>query len=162
TLAKEPSARREGQYTEVRPGAEGDGSCRERRQPSVEPSSARREPKAARDVRVVHVHRIRGIGGSERHLLTLLPALAERGVGLSPAKVETIHYGVDELPPAWGANPPDAVPAGARVLLAVTRLTRQKGVDVAIRALPSAPADAVLVVLGEGPERASLERLARE
>jgi len=230
-------------------------------------------------VRVIHVHRIRGIGGSERHLLTLLPALAERGVdvsfvglddprwnpvdfygalrvparrvpsprdvdplllgrlvrslkadvvhthlvhadvyggiaarlrgsplvstkhnddpfragafrhveralaaaagrivtitealrrftiervGLPPAKVETIHYGVDDLPPAWGANPPDAVPGDARVLLAVTRLTRQKGVDVAIRALPAAPADTVLVVLGEGPERAPLERLARE
>jgi glycosyltransferase involved in cell wall biosynthesis len=34
-------------------------------------------------VRVVHVHRIRGIGGSERHLLTLLPALAERGVDVT-------------------------------------------------------------------------------
>jgi glycosyltransferase involved in cell wall biosynthesis len=31
----------------------------------------------------VHVHRIRGIGGSERHLLTLLPALADRGVDVS-------------------------------------------------------------------------------
>ena len=31
-------------------------------------------------MRVLHVHRVRGIGGSERHLLTLLPALAERGV----------------------------------------------------------------------------------
>lgn len=31
-------------------------------------------------MRVLHVHRIGGIGGSERHLLTLLPALAERGV----------------------------------------------------------------------------------
>ena len=31
-------------------------------------------------VKVLHVHRIGGIGGSERHLLTLLPALAERGV----------------------------------------------------------------------------------
>ena len=30
-------------------------------------------------MRVLHVHRIGGIGGSERHLLTLLPALAERG-----------------------------------------------------------------------------------
>ena len=30
-------------------------------------------------VKVLHVHRVRGIGGSERHLLTLLPALAERG-----------------------------------------------------------------------------------
>ena len=31
--------------------------------------------RAGRAMRVVHVHRIRGIGGSERHLLTLLPAL---------------------------------------------------------------------------------------
>ena len=31
-------------------------------------------------VRVVHVHRIAGIGGSERHLLALLPALAAFGV----------------------------------------------------------------------------------
>ena len=30
-------------------------------------------------MRVVHVHRIAGIGGSERHLLTLLPALAAAG-----------------------------------------------------------------------------------
>jgi glycosyltransferase involved in cell wall biosynthesis len=29
---------------------------------------------------VLHVHKITGIGGSERHLLTLLPALRERGV----------------------------------------------------------------------------------
>jgi glycosyltransferase involved in cell wall biosynthesis len=230
-------------------------------------------------MRVVHVHRMRGIGGSERHLLTLLPALAERGVdpvfvglddpewdasdfydalavpavrivsprdfdpvllvrltrtlradivhthlvhadvygglaarlranrlvttkhnddpfrvgpfrfverglsrladrvvtiteslrrftvddvGLPPEKVETIHYGLDELPAPWGTNPPDAVPDGARVLLAVSRLTAQKGVDVAIRALASLSEDTVLVVLGEGPERGELERLARE
>src|SRR5207249_7052243 len=34
-------------------------------------------------MKVLHVHRIGGIGGSERHLLTLLPALAERGVDVS-------------------------------------------------------------------------------
>lgn len=230
-------------------------------------------------MRVVHVHRMRGIGGSERHLLTLLPALAERGieplfvglddptwdpsdfygalrvpavriraprdldplllarlvrslradivhthlvhadvyggvaaklrgahlvstkhnddpfrtgafrfverglsrvadrivtitdslrrftverVGVPATKVQTIHYGMDELPEPWGVNPADDVPPGARVLLAVARLTRQKGIDVAIRALPSLPHDAVLVVLGEGPERAPLELLARE
>jgi len=230
-------------------------------------------------MRVVHVHRIRGIGGSERHLLTLLPALAERGVeplfvglddpawdpadfygalqvpsvrirsprdldpllllrlvrtlhgdvvhthlvhadiyggvaaklrgtrlvstkhnddpfrtgafrfverglarladrivtitdslrrftiervGVPAAKVETIHYGLDDLPAPWGVNPPDDVPAGARVLLAVARLTRQKGIDVAVGALPELPGDTVLVVLGEGPERARLEALARE
>jgi glycosyltransferase involved in cell wall biosynthesis len=230
-------------------------------------------------MRVMHVHRIRGIGGSERHLLTLLPALAERGVdpifvglddpawsatdfygalhvpavrilsprdfdplllvrlartlradivhthlvhadvygglaarlrgthlvstkhnddpfrvgpfrfverglshladrvititdalhrftvdrvGVSADKVETIHYGLDGIPEAWGVNSPDDVPGGARVLLAIARLTDQKGIDVAIRALASLPDDTVLVVLGDGPERAALLRLARE
>ena len=47
-------------------------------------------------MKVVHVHRIRGIGGSERHLLTLLPALSERGV-------ETMFVGLDD--PEW--NPTD-------------------------------------------------------
>jgi glycosyltransferase involved in cell wall biosynthesis len=226
-------------------------------------------------VKVLHVHRIGGIGGSERHLLTLLPALAERGVdvrflglddpsrapdpfyealavpyerlaaprdvdpalalrvrravrsadlvhthlvhadvygalgarrlvstkhnddpfragafrfveralahrasrviaitqalarfqiervGLPADKVEVIHYGLDDLPQAWGANPPDPVPPGARVLLCVCRLEPQKGVDVAIQALADIP-DAHLVVLGEGPQRAELERLAND
>jgi glycosyltransferase involved in cell wall biosynthesis len=229
-------------------------------------------------MRVVHVHRIRGIGGSERHLLTLLPALADRGletlfvglddprwnptdfygslrvpavrirsardldplllvrlartlhadvvhthlvhadvyggvaatlrgtrlvstkhnddpfrtgpfrfaerglirladrvvtitdslrrftverVGAPADKVETIHYGLDDLPEPWGANAPDRVPAGARVALAVARLTPQKGIDVAVHALAKLPGDVVLVVLGDGPERARLEQLAR-
>jgi len=226
-------------------------------------------------VKVLHVHRIGGIGGSERHLLTLLPALAARGVdvhflglddparapdpfydaltvpytrlraprdvdpalavqvrravreadlvhthlvhadvygalgarrlvstkhnddpfrarafryveralahraariiaithalarfqiervGLPADKVEVIHYGLDDLPPAWGTNPPDTVPPEARVLLCVCRLEPQKGVDVAIRALEQIP-DAHLVVLGEGPQRAELEQLAGE
>jgi glycosyltransferase involved in cell wall biosynthesis len=226
-------------------------------------------------MKVLHVHRIGGIGGSERHLLTLLPALAERGVdvgflglddparapepfyeslgvpserlsaprdidpalaarvrratkradlvhthlvhadlygslgartlvstkhnddpfragafrfveralarrvarviaitaalarfqvervGLPARKVEVIHYGLDDLPRAWGTNPPDPVPADARVLLCVCRLERQKGVDIAIRALRDIER-AHLVVLGEGPERAELEQLARE
>jgi glycosyltransferase involved in cell wall biosynthesis len=230
-------------------------------------------------MRIVHVHRIRGIGGSERHLLTLLPALAERGieplfvglddpgwdaadfygalrvpavrirsprdldplllvrlarvlrtdvvhthlvhadlygglaarlrgarlvstkhnddpfrigpfrfvergigrladrvvtiteslrrftveqVGVPADKVETIHYGLDDLPEAWGENAPSAVPEGSRVVLAIARLTAQKGIDVAVRALAALPEDTVLVVLGEGPERPTLERLARE
>jgi glycosyltransferase involved in cell wall biosynthesis len=232
-------------------------------------------------VRVLHVHRIGGIGGSERHLLTLLPALAARGVdvrllglddparapapfyeqlavpfaripaprdldpllawrvaravrqtrpdivhthlvhadvygalnggtlvstkhnddpfragtfrfveralarraariititealrrfqiervGIPDAKLVTIHYGLDDLPPAWGTNPADGVPAEARVLLAVCRLERQKGLDVAVRALAAVRAtqpDVELVVLGEGPERGALGALAQE
>jgi glycosyltransferase involved in cell wall biosynthesis len=228
-------------------------------------------------VKVLHVHRIGGIGGSERHLLTLLPALAERGVdvrflglddtsrapdpfydaltvpyvrtpaprdldprlalrvrretrnadlvhthlvhadvygalgarrlvstkhnddpfragafrfvdralarradkvititqalarfqvervGLPADKLEVIHYGLDEPPLAWGSNPAADVPPDARVLLAVCRLEAQKGVDVAVRALPAIRAShpkAELVVLGEGPQRSELEELA--
>jgi glycosyltransferase involved in cell wall biosynthesis len=230
-------------------------------------------------VNVAHVHRMRGIGGSERHLLTLLPALAERGVepvfvglddpawdpadfyealtvpavripaprdvdplllarlvrglrvdlvhthlvhadlygglaarlrgttlvstkhnddpfrtgafrfverglarladrvvtisdslhrftvervGVPAGKVETIHYGLDEPPRAWGTNPSDDVPENARIVLSVSRLTQQKGIDIAVQALSFLPEDVVLVVLGEGPERELLDELARE
>jgi len=34
-------------------------------------------------MKVLHLHKITGVGGSERHLLTLLPALRERGVDAS-------------------------------------------------------------------------------
>lgn len=225
-------------------------------------------------MRVVHVHRIAGIGGSERHLLTLLPALAEHGiepsfvglhgggdpapfyahlrragiphlstsawglrralrqlrpelvhthlvhadvfgalaagatplvttkhnddpfragpfrhverllarraravicitealarfqverVGIPRAKLVVVHYGLDAPPPSWGENPPLALPEHARVLLALSRLVPQKGLDVAVRALPAirrAHPEAVLVVAGEGPERGALEELA--
>jgi glycosyltransferase involved in cell wall biosynthesis len=86
-------------------------------------------------------------------------------VGLPAAKVEVVHYGLDALPAPWGEDAEAPVPAGARVLLCVGRLAQQKGIDVAVRALAKIrehePA-AVLVVLGEGPERARLEALAGE
>ena len=40
-------------------------------------------------MRVAHVHRIRAVGGSERHLLTLLPGLAELGI-------EPVLVGLDD------------------------------------------------------------------
>jgi glycosyltransferase involved in cell wall biosynthesis len=86
-------------------------------------------------------------------------------VGLPADKVEVIHYGLDELPAAWGSNPVDDVPADARVLLAVCRLEQQKGLDLAVRALPDIRArhpQAELVVLGEGAQRSELEQLAGE
>jgi glycosyltransferase involved in cell wall biosynthesis len=80
-------------------------------------------------------------------------------VGLPAAKIDVVHYGLDELPRPWGPNPSLDLPAGARVLLCVARLVPQKGVDVAARALRAIRAvhpSAVLVVLGEGPERSEL------
>jgi glycosyltransferase involved in cell wall biosynthesis len=86
-------------------------------------------------------------------------------VGLPADKVEVIHYGLDDLPAAWGTNPADHVRPDARVLLAVCRLEPQKGLDIAVRALPDIRArypTAELVVLGEGPQRFELEQLAGE
>jgi glycosyltransferase involved in cell wall biosynthesis len=77
----------------------------------------------------------------------------------------TVHYGLDELPRPWGENLELPIPEDARVLLVVGRLAQQKGVDVAVRALPAIRRehpDAVLVVLGEGPQRAELKAIAGE
>ena len=82
-------------------------------------------------------------------------------VGLPSEKIGVVHYGLDALPEPWGSNPELPTPDGAPLLLCVSRLARQKGVDVAIHALSEIP-DAVLLVLGEGPERPSLEALALE
>ncbi|HEU0303527.1 MAG TPA: glycosyltransferase family 4 protein [Gaiellaceae bacterium] len=82
-------------------------------------------------------------------------------VGLPEKKIEVVHYGLDALPEPWGENPELPIRKGSPLLLCVARLAPQKGVDTAIRALASIP-EATLLVLGEGPERATLEALARE
>jgi glycosyltransferase involved in cell wall biosynthesis len=84
-------------------------------------------------------------------------------VGIPEGKVAVVHYGLDTLPAPWGPNAEVELPDDARVLVAVARLAPQKGLDVAVAALPQLLAResrAVLVVLGEGPERAALERQA--
>ena len=86
-------------------------------------------------------------------------------VGLPAEKVVTVHYGMDLPPAAWGAPVQLDVTAGGRLLVAVARLDRQKGLDVAVRALAlvrERHPGALLCVLGEGPERAALEALAAE
>lgn len=85
-------------------------------------------------------------------------------VGLPAEKLRVVRYGLDAPPAPWG--PPDgpALPEDACVLLAVGRLARQKGIDLAIRALAlvrDRHPDAQLVVLGEGPLRGELEALVR-
>lgn len=84
-------------------------------------------------------------------------------VGLPPAKLTVVRYGLDEVPRAWSENPDLPFDDGSPLLLAVSRLVPQKGIDVAIRALPAIRErhpEATLVVAGEGPERARLTELA--
>jgi glycosyltransferase involved in cell wall biosynthesis len=84
-------------------------------------------------------------------------------VGLPAEKLRVVHYGLDAPPAPWGPPGGPELPGEAPVLLAICRLVRQKGVDIAIEAL--APArerhpDVHLVVLGEGPLRGELNALA--
>ena len=53
------------------------------------------------------------------------------------------------------------LPANRRILLSVGLLIERKGHDIAIKALQGLPDDLDLIIAGSGPERANLERLAK-
>jgi len=103
-----------------------------------------------------------------RAVITITEALARfqiDRVGLPRDKLTVVHYGMDAPPPAWAGNPPLVLPDSARVMLGLGRLVPQKGYDVALHAFAAireSHPDAVLVIVGEGPERAHLERIRQE
>lgn len=81
-------------------------------------------------------------------------------VGDFPAiarKVRVIPNGTDPRPAA--VRGPD-LPSGPRMVLTVGRVERYKNVDLIIRAFSGVRAEATLVVVGDGPDRPRLERLA--
>lgn len=108
----------------------------------------------------------RGLTSRAAQVICITEALARfnrDAVGLPAEKLRVVRYGMDAPPAAWTRDSPITLPPDARILLAVSRLVPQKGLDVAVRALPAiraADPRAVLVVLGEGPERDALTRLA--
>ena len=81
-------------------------------------------------MRVLHLHKITGVGGSERHLLTLLPALRERGadarfLGLDVAGTAApSFYGELEAPAEHVACGPDVDPRLARDVVRAVRRAR--------------------------------------
>jgi glycosyltransferase involved in cell wall biosynthesis len=78
---------------------------------------------------------------------------AEALLGLKPGSVHVIHNGA--LVTAGSAPP---VPPGEVRVGAVGRLSPEKGLEVLVEALRTVPG-CRLVLVGEGPERASLEEL---
>ena len=80
--------------------------------------------------------------------------------GVDPARIEVQHPGI-----RWPAEEPLPLASRGRRIAYVGRLERYKNVDVLLRALarllPRFP-DAELAVVGQGSDRARLERLAGE
>lgn len=82
-------------------------------------------------------------------------------------RVEVIPSGIDLAQFGSGTRSPQlraslGVKSGERMLLFVSRLAREKNVDLLLDAMRSASAPVRLVVAGDGPERAALEARAIE
>lgn len=80
----------------------------------------------------------------------------EAAASLPPGSVATIPNGVPDRPLAAVARYAPGPTVGT-----IARLDPVKGIDVLVRALARLP-EVTLVVVGDGPERAALERLAVE
>ncbi len=108
----------------------------------------------------------RALGLRAGRVICITEALARfnrERVGIPQRKLTVVHYGLDELPRPWAPDEGAGPAERRRVLLAVCRLEPQKGLDAALRALPAilaAEPGAMLVALGEGPQRRELEALA--
>lgn len=86
--------------------------------------------------------------------------LAIERLGVEPKRIEVCHRGVEPIGKDAGRRP-----KAARRILVAERLIAGKHTDDALRAFALVHRDyptASLVVLGDGPERQTLERLARE
>jgi glycosyltransferase involved in cell wall biosynthesis len=73
------------------------------------------------------------------------------------AKIVIIPNGID---PKQGLVDEDRVMPGTPLVLTVGRLERYKNVDLVIEAFRALPTSATLVVVGDGPDRARLEKRA--
>jgi glycosyltransferase involved in cell wall biosynthesis len=87
--------------------------------------------------------------------------------GHPPTKIETIHYGLDQLPdePSEISPAEAGVPEGAPLVLAAGRLTSQKDHATLLRAFAEArraTPEAVLAILGIGPLEKETRLVARE
>jgi glycosyltransferase involved in cell wall biosynthesis len=112
--------------------------------------------------------RVRAAAERATRIITVSRSLKQRlvEVGVSPAKIEVIGNGVDldvfapvsdrDVLRARHIKKPDEI-----LLLSVGQLIERKGHDLTIRALARMP-ECRLLIAGDGPLRAVLERIAKE
>jgi glycosyltransferase involved in cell wall biosynthesis len=94
------------------------------------------------------------------HLVANTPGLVRWILDQNTFPSGRVQYLPNFVPDFAGAAPAALpVPRGAKVVLAMGRLHRNKGFDVLIAAIGRLPG-VHAVIAGEGPERAALERLA--
>jgi teichuronic acid biosynthesis glycosyltransferase TuaC len=98
-----------------------------------------------------------------QHVLAVSQALRNRLVelGVEQEKISVLRNGVNTqlFLPLPRARLRKRLGLGGQVLLSVGNLVSVKGHDLAVAALPYLP-DATLVIVGDGPERGSLQTLA--
>jgi glycosyltransferase involved in cell wall biosynthesis len=80
--------------------------------------------------------------------------------GVSQAKVSVVHYGVRPLADASLPREQLGVPADRFLIGFIGRLTQQKNIPLLLQAMTLLP-EAYCVIIGEGEDRAKLERLAQ-
>lgn len=71
--------------------------------------------------------------------------------------IQVIHNPVDVDGIRSRAQPPERAAGEGLRLVAIGRLTRQKGFDRLIAMMPDLPSDAQLTIIGDGPQRPDLE-----
>ncbi len=88
----------------------------------------------------------------------------EKKMGFLPKRVALIPTGVDaaRFERAGGGRARKQLGLRGKTIVFVGRLIQVKGLEYLIKALPRVRGNAQLVVLGDGPLRGELERLARE
>jgi glycosyltransferase involved in cell wall biosynthesis len=118
------------------------------------------------------IHAPRGVVAVEGKILRTLPGVAavsqpvrreleDRGV--RPERIRVIPNGIEVEPDRLASSPGAPLPGGRPALAVVGRLIERKNVQVLLRAvarLREAHPELTVLLAGEGPYRAELERLA--
>lgn len=123
-----------------------------------------------RATRILFRHGLRIVFGAQSTRIvavseaTVLTLECDLGLDIPRSRVDVVGnvaFAVGDAP--WVAGPAQPRTAGPRVgppaMGIVARLSHEKGVDIALRALAATP-DLALDICGDGPERGALERLA--